>query len=166
MIDGHVELHINHRERVKNLTDAIKQLERKKTVVGIPAERTARQDEVNNADLLYALSHGVRKKEMRQDMQQNLNRGMAYSAAHDLYLQEHGSPLWHVPPRPVLEPAVKSVKKPIAAQLSKAIQAALNNDHDGAENYLDAAGQIGEDAAKSWFDNPENKWPPNSPATR
>ena len=37
---------------------------------------------VNNAELLYLHTHGVRSSEMRAEMQKNTDAGMKYSAAH------------------------------------------------------------------------------------
>ncbi len=73
--------------------------------------------------------------------------------------------MWQIPPRPVLEPAIEANKKPIANQLKKGYEAALNDNMQEAENCLHKAGMIGENAAKGWFENPANKWPPNSPKT-
>lgn len=149
---------------VKKLTA----LTRKRVLVGIPEERSTRPEvgeKINNAELLYIQSNGVRKESMRDEMQAHIDAGMKYSAAHSLYVQSHGSPLWQIPPRPVLEPAIKANKKPIANQLKKSYEAALDGNMQEAENCLQKAGMIGENAAKGWFENPANKWPPNSPKT-
>ena len=153
---------------MKNFSGFTKKLEalaRKRVLVGIPAERATRPEvgeKINNAELLYILSHGVRKKSMRDEMQKNIDSGMKYSAAHSLYIQSHGSPLWQIPPRPVLEPAIKANKNPIAKHLK---EAALAKNPQAAENEMHKAGMIAENAAKAWFENPANKWPPNSPKT-
>ena len=143
-------------------------LAKKRVLVGVPAETSTRPntgEKINNAELLYILSHGVRKKAMRDEMQQNIDSGMKYSAAHSLYIQEHGSPLWQIPPRPVLEPAIEDKKAPIAKQLREAAKAAIDGNLQGAENRLHMAGMVAENAAKGWFEDPKNGWPPNSPKT-
>lgn len=143
-------------------------LAKKRVLVGVPAETSTRPntgEKINNAELLYILSHGVRKKAMRDEMQANIDSGMKYSAAHSLYIQEHGSPLWQIPPRPVLEPAIEDKKAPIAKQLREAAKAAFDGNMQGAENRLHMAGMVAENAAKGWFEDPKNGWPPNSPKT-
>ena len=154
--------------KIGSFVNKLTQLARKRVLVGIPAERSARPDvgeRINNAELLYIQSHGVRKKSMRTEMQEHIDAGMKYSAAHSLYIQTHGSPLWQIPPRPVLEPAIEANKKPIANQLKMGLKAAVDGNVQETENYLHKAGMVAENAAKAWFENPANKWPPNSPKT-
>ena len=168
-VQGIVNVVTHSAGNVGRMTSVLESLSRKKALVGVPAETSTRPngdgDKINNAELLYILSHGVRKREMREEMQGNLDSGMAYSRAHSLYVQEHGSPLWQVPPRPVLEPGVKSRKSAIARQLAGAVTAAIDGDQTEVDRRLHMVGQLGEDGAKSWFENPENHWPPNSPKT-
>lgn len=152
-----------------SLTDAVGALAKKEVLVGIPAEHSSRQtpsdDNINNAELLYIQSHGVRKAEMRKEMQQHIDAGKSYSEAHSLYIQSHGSPLWHIPPRPVLEPSIEANKEPIAKQLQGAAVAAIDGNQQEVDNALHRAGIVAENAAKAWFENPQNGWPPNSPKT-
>lgn len=152
-----------------SLTDAVGALAKKEVLVGIPAEHSSRQtpsdDNINNAELIYIQSHGVRKAEMRKEMQQHINAGKTYSEAHSLYIQSHGSPLWHIPPRPVLEPSIEASKEPIAKQLQGAAVAAIDGNAQEVDNALHRAGIVAENAAKAWFENPQNGWPPNSPKT-
>lgn len=157
--------------KVASLVDAVGVLAKKEVLVGIPAEHSSRQtqntagDKINNAELLYIQSHGVRKAEMRAEMQKHLDAGKKYSEAHSLYIQSHGSPLWHIPPRPVLEPSIEANKEPIAKQLQQATVAALDGDSVGVDHALHRAGFVAENAAKGWFEKQENGWPPNSPRT-
>ena len=152
----------------ESITKKLSELTRKRVLVGVPAERSTRPEvgeRINNAELLYIQSHGVRKKSMRDEMQQHIDAGMKYSAAHSLYIQSHGSPLWQIPPRPVLEPAIEDSKEPIAKQLKQSYKAALDGNNQAVDNSLHKAGMVAENAAKAWFENPANKWPPNSPKT-
>lgn len=148
---------------------AVLPVAKKEVLVGIPAENSSREtqsdDNINNAELLYIQSHGVRHAEMRAEMQQHIEAGKKYSEAHSLYMESHGSALWHIPPRPVLEPSVEANKERIGKQLAKASVEAIRGDVDKRDLYLDRAGQVAENAAKKWFENPENGWPPNAPAT-
>ena len=154
---------------IGSMLKAILPVAKKEVLVGIPAENSSREtqsdDNINNAELLYIQSHGVRQAEMRAEMQQHIEAGKKYSEAHSLYLESHGSALWHIPPRPVLEPSVEANKERIGKQLAKASVAAIKGDEDKRDLYLDRAGQVAENAAKKWFENPENGWPPNAPAT-
>jgi hypothetical protein len=152
-----------------SLTDSVGALAKKEVLVVIPAEHSSRQtpsdDNINNAELLYIQSHGVRKAEMRAEMQKHIDAGKKYSEAHSLYIQSHGSPLWHIPPRPVLEPSIEASKGPIAKQLQGAAVAAIDGNQQEVDNALHRAGMVAENAAKAWFENPQNGWPPNSPKT-
>ena len=113
------------------MVSKVQAMTKKEVLVGIPqaeAQRPGDGDMVNNAELLYIHTHGVRTPAMRASMQQSINAGMKYSAAHSLYVQTHGS---------------------LA----------------GAERGLELAGMVAQNAARAWFENPKNKWPPNSART-
>ena len=144
----------------------LKKLEALRAWVGITAEDTIRQDDgINNASLLYIQTHGVRKKSMRDEMQAEMDKGFKYSEAYSMYIHSHGSPLWHVPPRPVIEPAIKDSIKQIAKRIGKAAHAAIDGNDAEMEHWMDSAGQYGEKASLKWFENPKNNWPPNAPST-
>lgn len=151
---------------VPELLQALNELKNNEVLVGIPENRSSRKKEIiRNAELLYIHTHGIRRKSMRQEMQETMDQGSPYSEAYQLYVQEHGSPLWQSPPRPVLEPAIERRKDWIAEQLGKAAQAALDGDVKGVQDGLHKAGQVAENAAREWFTNPANGWAPNSPKT-
>lgn len=151
---------------VPDLLEALKELQNSEVLVGIPEEKSSRKKEIiRNSELLYILSHGVRKRSMRLEMDEQIEQGKEYSEAYQLYLQEHGSPLWHSPPRPVLEPAIEDSKERIAEQLQKAAISALDGDLKGVKVGMHKAGQVAENAARDWFTNPKNDWAPNSPKT-
>ncbi len=135
--------------------------------VGIPEAEASRQSEgeINNAELAYIHTHGVRAKSMREKMQTNMDSGLAYSKAYEMYIQEHGSPLWHSPARPIIEPAIEKHKDAIADKLKPAMQAALNGDSQGARDGLEKAGMFAANKVKDYFVDPENGWEENSPKT-
>ena len=148
------------------LEELLQEMKQSDVLVGIPEQKASRKkSSINNAELLYIHTHGIRRKAMRQEMQLEMNRGSAYSAAYQLYLQEHGSPLWKSPPRPVLEPAIQDKKEWIAEQLGKAATAGFDGDKKGFRDGLHEAGQTAENAARDWFTNPKNGWKPNSAET-
>lgn len=152
---------------VKKLLD---DLAKTQVYVGIPEgsdstrPEQGEQSEITNAELLYIHTYGVRQKEMREEMNPQVESGeMSYSKAYQLYLQSHGSPLWHSPPRPVIEPAIEKNKDSIAKQLRKVVETAL--DGQDPENELQKAGMLGQNIARAWFTDPANGWAPNSPVT-
>lgn len=156
----------------KDLTPEVKKLlddlARTQVLVGVPegsdSQRPAGTGDITNAELLYVHTHGVRQKEMRDEMNPKVESGqMTYSKAYQLWLQTHGSPLWQSPPRPVIEPAIEHNKEPIAKQLRKVAETALDGQDPEAE--LQKAGMLGQNAARDWFTNPANNWAPNSPLT-
>ena len=151
---------------VKGMLDRVSLLKKRAVYVGVPKKTSKRKHGViNNAYLLYIQSHGIRSQSMIQEMQPNLDKGMKYSKAHALYIQSHGSPLLRVPPRPVLEPAIKADHVKITKELTKAIQAAERDDQPAKERALKRAGQEAQNACLDWFEDPRNGWAPNSPAT-
>lgn len=149
---------------IKKLLD---ELAKKQVYVGIPegSERPGEQGQpITNAQLLYVHTHGIRKKVMRDEMNPKVESGEStYSQAYQMWIHTHGSPLWHAPPRPVLEPAIEHSKEIISAQLQKALQAALDGQDYMPE--LEKAGMLGQNAARDWFTNPANGWAPNAPST-
>lgn len=111
---------------LQGLMDRVQSLSNNKLYVGIPQEKTSRGDEpINNASLLYIHTHGIRRKSMREEMQGYMDQGMEYSLAYQLYVQTHGSPLWHAPPRPVIEPAIAKHHREIAEENDEAINVAI-----------------------------------------
>ena len=163
-----VTVSVKSKDRMAALTKAIKELAHKEVLVGIPEDKSSREngrDKINNAELLYIHTHGVRKQEMIQSMNVNIAGGMSYSAAHSLYLKTHGSALLNIPPRPVLEPAIQANKEAIGVQLASASRAAIDGRPGQCVTALNKAGMIAESAAKGWFEKPENHWKPNSPKT-
>ena len=153
-------------DNLPNLEKLLEELKQSDVLVGIPEQQASRQAEkINSAELLYIHTHGIRQKSMRQEMQEQMDGGDTYSEAYQLYLQEHGSPLWHSPPRPVLEPAIEDCKEEISAQLGRAAGALFDRNLLGFTSGLHRAGQVAENGARGWFTNPKNNWAPNSPAT-
>ena len=120
---------------------------------------------INNASLLYIHTHGIRRKSMREEMQGYMDQGMEYSLAYQLYVQTHGSPLWHAPPRPVIEPAIAKHHREIAEEYAKAVKAAMTGDGARADAFIKRTGLLAQNICRQWFTDAENGWPPNSPIT-
>ncbi len=141
-------------------------IDRLEVYVGIPEETASRGNEkINNAELAYIHTHGIRSSEMRQEMQSDIDAGTKYSKAYEMYIQGHGSPLWQSQPRPIIEPAIEKRSDEIAKELKVALQAALNDDRQGALRQLHAVGQYAAGEVQKYFTDPDNGWPENSPAT-
>jgi hypothetical protein len=150
-------------DQTAQLGRILEQLTKAKVYVGVP-EGAERSDEITNAELLYIQTHGVRAKSMREEMNPRIESGeMAYSQAYELYIQSHGSPLWYIPPRPVVEPAIEKNMPKLAKQMQKAAVAALDGNDIAPE--LHRAGMMGQNYVRGYFTDPANGWPANAPAT-
>lgn len=115
---------------------AIEKLEKNQVYVGIPQATTDRPTPgITNAELMY--------------------------------IHTNGSPLRNIPARPVIEPAIEANgnRQMIAEELKHAAERALLQDPAGMQVYLKRAGFVGMTAAKDWFTDSRNGWPPNKPST-
>ena len=169
MLGGFANVSVSN-DLTEQIKKSLKELGNKQVFVGIPQEDDKRtlngkDGTINNAELLYIHSNGIRQQAMIIEMSKDIDKGMKYSMAHSLYIQSHGSPLWQSPPRPVLEPAIENDKEEIAGYLKQAIKFALDGDNENSQKQLEQAGQEGQNASRAWFTNSENGWAPNSPET-
>ena len=82
-----------------------------------------------------------------------------------LGVQTHGSPIMHIPPRPVVQPALQqtSVRTAIAECFAQSLSAAMEGDPAGVTAGLESAGQAGADGIRAYID--AGIAPPNSPVT-
>ena len=151
---------------LSGLISRVEKLKKRRIMVGIPEKKSARQGEpINNAQLLYILSHGVRRKSMRDEMQPYIDSGMKYSVAYQLYIMSHGSPLWQIPPRPVLEPAIEYHQDAFGKLFAAVMKAACKGDEAALNVAITNLGLAAEGYCRDWSTNPRNGWPPNSPRT-
>lgn len=151
--------------RLDAMKKRLKEVAGIKVLVGIPEEKSSRSENsesINNAELLYIHSHGVRRKAMREEMKSDMNEGKKYSEAYALYIQSHGSPLWASPPRPVIEPAIEAHRDEVADALKSAIQQYIST---GSDSGYRRAGMYGSSISKDWFEDSRNGWAPNSAST-
>lgn len=93
--------------------------------------------------------------------------GSGVTNAGLMYIHTHGSQALHIPARPVIEPAIEASdnKARITSELGKAATAELEDRPDETMLHLQRAGTMGANAAKRWFRDPRNNWPPNAPST-
>ena len=80
-----------------------------------------------------------------------------------LAVQEHGSPVMHIPSRPVIPPALvrPETRQAMAEEMRNALQAAWEG--KDFHSALEAAGQAGADGIRAYIDAGIS--PPNSPVT-
>lgn len=89
------------------------------------------------------------------------------SNAELLFIHTNGSPVKHIPARPVLQPAVEADgnRQAIANELSASVKATLSGDKEQAEKKMLRAALAGQNVARKWFTDGRNGWAPNAPAT-
>ena len=82
-----------------------------------------------------------------------------------LAIQEHGSPIMHIPPRPVIRPALSqpSVRESMAEVLVSAAESAFEGNAPAVTAAFETAGQAGADGIRHYID--AGVPPPNSPVT-
>ena len=69
-------------DRMPELGAILEEFKQSDVLVGIPERRGSREGEaLTNAELLFIHTHGVRKKAMREEMQEAMDTGSPYSAA-------------------------------------------------------------------------------------
>jgi len=130
------EIKVTEGGDLKQVANALRLLANARVYVGIPEAETSRRGEtVTNAGLMY--------------------------------IHTNGSTLHNIPPRPVIEPAIEAPdnKARITNLLGQAANDLLDGDKQKAKQDLQLAGTAGSNAAKRWFRDPRNGWPPNAPST-
>lgn len=151
----------------KDLTDDILQslneLAKKTVCIGVPDSTEHPDSNVTNAELMYIHTNGAREKSMIQVMQHDIDSNKPYSEAHELYVHENGSPLWNIPPRPILEPAMENGKEQMVALMKDVANDALEGKN--ISPGLEIVGMQGQNIARGWFTNPANNWAANSEET-
>ena len=82
-----------------------------------------------------------------------------------LAIQEHGSPVMRIPPRPVVKPGLQraETRQAMTEALTAAVTAAHEGDKIAAQAGLEACGQAGADGIRAYIDS--GIQPGNSPVT-
>lgn len=146
MISGTVNVKIEQ-DNVHMLYDQLKKLASLHVYVGVPEADASRPGEpINNAELAYIHTNGVKP-------------------AEQLHLQEHGSPLWRIPPRPMIDPVIKKNEQLINDKFQALSKKALSDPNVNVKDELSKIGMIVRDKIKDNFTDPNNGWAPNSDAT-
>lgn len=128
--------------------------------VGVPSTSTAARSE----QLTRMANQGSSKKHKKlanKAAQNDINN------AELLFIHTMGSPIRHIPPRPVLQPAVEFADNmaKINNELMLSMQARLRANPEEAVRRMKRAALAGQNAARGWFTNPNNHWAPNAPST-
>jgi hypothetical protein len=163
MLNGFTNVTIT-KDLTADITKSLEDLARKTVCIGIPDSTEHPDSKITNAQLLYVHTNGVRDNSMIKEMQHDVNE-KGYSAAYEMYVHEHGSPLFRIPPRPVLEPAMeyKENQEQIVELMKETVNVAL--DGENIQPELEKVGLQGQNIARAWFTNPANNWAPNSNIT-
>jgi hypothetical protein len=127
--------------------------------VGIPSDGTVRTSQ------LIAMAGKTNSKKKRAKLIKAAEGDV--SNAEILFIQSKGSPARGIPARPVLEPSVMADgnRQAIGHELAGSVKAALAGDKPAAEAKMMRAALAGQNAARGWFTDPRNGWPPNAPGT-
>lgn len=161
MLNGFTNVTIT-KDLTADIKKSLEDLARKTVCIGIPDSTEHPDAKITNAQLLYVHTNGVRNNDMIKEMQHDL-ADMPYSKAHELYVHTNGSPLWRVPPRPVLEPAIENRKEQIAELMKDAVNVALEGENIQVE--LEKVGMQGQNICRDWFTDSANNWEPNTEKT-
>lgn len=139
------------------LSARLKKLSTLAAYVGVPASNSRKQQLMKMANT----STGKRKQRALKSAKSQVNN------AELLFIHTNGSPARHIPARPVLQPAVMAAgnREAIANQLALATKANLEGKPEEAQKRMQKTGMAGQNAARNWFTDPRNNWPPDAPAT-
>ena len=127
---------IEEAKNYNNLINAIKFIKQNEVYVGISDATT------------------IREEETRDEI----------TNAELLFIHTNGSPINNIPPRPVIEPAVKNDSDRLSKMMKQAFNLALSGNKTAALDALKRTGMRAQNVCRAWFTNSENGWPPNSPA--
>jgi hypothetical protein len=161
MLNGFTDVTIT-KDLTGDIMKSLNDLAKKTACIGVPDSTEHPDSKITNAQLVYVHTNGVRDNKMIKEMQHDLI-DKPYSEAHELYVHEHGSPLWKVPPRPILEPAMEANKEPIAELMKDAAIVALEG--RDINPSLNEIGLQGQNIARGWFTDSRNDWEPNADST-
>ena len=170
-----------------DLAKSLRDLEGAEVLVGIPEETSGREGDPTNAQLAFIHTHGVHTAAVRRAIGDNMQMGpggvphtpgfdallgniaggMTYSAALSMYIHEHGSAAWRIPPRPIVEPAISDPEnaKTLGERMRETAVAALDRNAGAVEQGLGDLAQTAENLVKEWFVNPRNLWAANAAST-
>lgn len=166
MISGKVDVQVTEVDKgdLKRILEALKKLSEDELLVGISADTAGdgRGEDINNAELAYIHTNGVRSAGMKAETDKAVEEGTPYPLALQAYIKEHGSPAYRVPPRPFLEPGIEKHLDMVKGGMKAALLDVLNGG-DGRTQRENLGGAIA-GKVQEYFEE-DNGWPPLSPKT-
>lgn len=96
--------------------------------------------------------------------EETTREGEEVTNAELLFIHTNGSPARHIPPRPVIEPAIKDDSERLSGMMKKAAQHVFAGEEEQAITQLKKTGMRGQNVSRAWFTNEKNNWPPNAPS--
>lgn len=166
MIGGNVTVEVTETGEgdLKRILEALKKLSEDELLVGVSADTagSGRGEDINNAELAFIHTNGVRAAGMKAETDKAVEEGTPYPLALQAYIKEHGSPAYRVPPRPFLEPGIEKHLDLVESGMKAALQDVL----DGGDGRVQRERLGATMAAKvqAYFQE-DNGWPPNAPST-
>ena len=166
MISGNVTVQVTETGEgdLKRILEALKKLSEDELLVGISADTAGdgRGEDINNAELAYIHTNGVRSAGMKAETDKAVEEGTPYPLALQAYIKEHGSPAYRVPPRPFLEPGIEKHLDMVKGGMKAALLDVLKGG-DGRTQRENLGGAIA-GKVQEYFEE-DNGWPPLSPKT-
>ena len=142
------------------LMKRVKGLTKMAAYVGIPAaDNSTRQAQL--LDMAGKVKSKYRKAKLQKAAANDVTN------AELLFIHTKGSPLKHIPARPVLEPACAADgnRQIIARELEASVKASLAGDQDDAKKKMMRTALAGQSISRAWFTDSRNNWAPNAPGT-
>lgn len=166
MIGGNVTVQVTETGEgdLKRILEALKKLSEDELLVGVSADTagSGRGEDINNAELAYIHTNGVRAAGMKAETDKAVEEGTPYPLALQAYIKEHGSPAYRVPPRPFLEPGIEKHLDLVESGMKAALQDVLDGGDGRAQRERLGATMAAK--VQAYFQE-DNGWPPNAPST-
>ena len=166
MISANIDVQVTEVDKgdLKAVIDALLKLAEDELLVGISADTagSGRGEDINNAQLAYIHTNGVRAAGMKAETDKAVEKGTPYPLALQAYIKEHGSPAYRVPPRPFLEPGIEKHLDLVESGMKSALQDVLDGGDGRAQRERLGATMAAK--VQAYFQE-DNGWPPNAPST-
>lgn len=166
MISADINVQVTEVDKgdLKRILEALKKLSEDELLVGVSADTagSGRGEDINNAELAYIHTNGVRAAEMKAETDKAVEEGTPYPLALQAYIKEHGSPAYRVPPRPFLEPGIEKHLDLVESGMKAALQDVLDGGDGRAQRERLGATMAAK--VQAYFQE-DNGWPPNAPST-
>lgn len=166
MIGGNVTVEVTETGEgdLKRILEALKKLSEDELLVGVSADTagSGRGEDINNAELAFIHTNGVRAAGMKAETDKAVEEGTPYPLALQAYIKEHGSPAYRVPPRPFLEPGIEKHLDLVESGMKAALLDVLDGGDGRAQRERLGATMAAK--VQAYFQE-DNGWPPNAPST-